>query len=165
MRTFGLVASLFVLVVGAVVVSVLRNKVDGTSGPREVVPTITVPLPTDFSLLSKALRPIVREAAARCETNPTDPEPFARLGRIYHGNSEAMLAVRSYEIALSLGVGDASTPYFLGLLFQDLGDTEQSIKRLRDSIARDATYAPSHYNLGLSLLDAARIEEALTAFG
>ena len=162
---FGVVVSLVVLLVGAGTVIVLRLGADDVTEPNRVSPTITVPLPTDFSLLSKPLRPIVRKAAARCEANPTDPEPFARLGRIYHGNSEAMLAVRSYEIALSLGAGDARTPYFLALLFHDLGDTEQSIKWLRDSIARDATYAPSHYNLGLSLLDAARIEEALTAFG
>ena len=160
-----LVLPLVVLFVGAGVAGVFRLVSINADETNDASPTVTVPLPTDFSLLSEPLRPIVREAAARCQANPTDPEPFARLGRIYHGNREAMLAVRSYEIARSLGVGDARTPYFLGLLFRDLGDTEQSINRFRESIARDATYPPSHYNLGLSLLDAARIEEALTAFG
>ena len=119
---FGLIASTLVLVVGVIVVSVLRQKADDTSEPREIVPTISVPLPTDFALLAESLRPIVRDAAARCEANRSDPEPFAELGRIYHGNSESILAKRSYEIALWLGADDARTPYYLGLLLQDLGD-------------------------------------------
>ncbi|MEE8154321.1 MAG: tetratricopeptide repeat protein [Phycisphaerales bacterium] len=164
MRRFGLVASLLVLVVGAVVVSVLRQEADDTSEPREITPTISVPLPNDLALLSPSLRPIVRDAAARCEANRSDPEPFAELGRIYHGNGESILAKRSYEIALLLGADDAQTPYYLGLLLQDLGRTDQSIERFSSSIAIDATYAPSHYNLGLALLDAARTEESLTAF-
>ena len=159
LSTFGLIASVLVLAVGAVVVSVLRQKTDDTSEPREVTPTISVPLPNDFALLAESLRPIVRDAAARCEVNLNDPEPFAELGRIYHGNGESILAKRSYEIALLLGVDDAQTPYYLGLLLQDLGRTDQSSERFSSSIAIDATYAPSHYNLGLALLDTARTEE------
>lgn len=154
-----------VIVIGAGLYGLSRLQIARKTELLRSLAIARAPLPSDLSLLSPQLLPIVIEAAQRCENIPSDPEPFAQLGRIYHANREAQLAIQSYEIALKLGADDAHTPYLLGLLHMDMGESKQAIIRFQESIARENTYAPAHNNLGLNLLEVAREDKALQEIG
>lgn len=154
---------LIVIVIGVGLYGLSRFQIARKTELLRSLSSQRVPLPSDLTLLSPQLRPIVIEAAQRCETIPSDPEPFAQIGQIYHANREIQLAIQSYEIAMTLGADDARTPYLLGILHYEIGESQKAITRFHESIARDKNYAPAHNNLGLNLLEVARIDKALQA--
>jgi len=123
-----------------------------------------VPLPSDWSLVPEPLRGPIREAVSRCERAPRDAAAFERLGRLYHGNELVDLAVRGYEAALARGSTDPKIDYLLGLIRNERGESEAAIDRFRSVTRREASYAPAYYNLGRSLLDTARVDEAIAVF-
>jgi tetratricopeptide (TPR) repeat protein len=55
--------------------------------------------------------------------------------------------------------------YSLGLEYQKSGDLERAIGHLREAVARDPLYSAAWKQLGKSLAEAGRADEALEAFG
>ena len=114
---------------------------------------------------SDALRAKQGDAAIRAvELDPELAVAHGRLAQYYWKSNESGKARQHFERAFALDPGDSLVLGMMANLAVDSGDFETAIAHQHESILHDPLSSGRRQNLGVMLIAAGRLDEALSAF-
>ncbi|MFZ1946686.1 MAG: tetratricopeptide repeat protein [bacterium] len=91
-------------------------------------------------------------------------QSYYRLGVIYEGRGDQVLALESYRRALDLDDSIVPARVNLGILLSRRGEFDQGGAELAEAVRRDSTYDKALYNLGLVYTEWGKNDSALVMF-
>ncbi len=153
LRPMWRLALLAVLVVGA-----------GWFAWQKLRPAPDVPVPPDPARLEPQLRAYLGEMAAWTRAGARHPQRQATLGLAYAANNLWPEARLAFSNVTRLNPREPLAWLYYAVAHQELGQTEEALRRLRDVAARFPDFAPGQSRLGEALLRAGQLEEAGRAF-
>ncbi len=106
------------------------------------------------------------EMKRAAELNPSDPETFYYLGRLYFNRKDILAAVEALKKALHLDPSNVKFQDHLGYAYEGLGDfaaaREAYLKAIELEQRQAANLHWPYYNLGLLCLKEGKTQEAVT---
>ena len=124
---------------------------------------VEAPFPKDVNGLDPAAVELLHRAADALNADVERPELWTELGMALHAHQQLELARTCYEQRLLRDDEDAHTWYYLALIEDELGETQQAREHYERTRSLDAKYPPAQWHLGLLLLGEGRIDEAEAA--
>ena len=125
---------------------------------------VSVPRPEGLEGADPAVKRLIAASIEKLESDLENAASWANLAKTYDANEMLELAARCYARALSLDDSHSRWWYRLALLEARAGKLDDAVQSMRRSIDRNHDYAPSHWRLGLWLLDDGEPASALIAF-
>lgn len=134
----------------------------GTAPPPPSPP----PQPTDWSALAPEAASAIRAALDQVNATPVAPDLWLQLAGLYHAHGQEPLAIPCYEAAIDLGAGgghQARAWHLLGIALARGGAYDRALAASNQA-AKEASYAPAHWQAGFWLLDLGRPDDAVSQF-
>jgi tetratricopeptide (TPR) repeat protein len=91
-------------------------------------------------------------------------QSYYRLGVVYDGKADQVLALENYRRALGIDPSIVPARVNLGILLARRGDYVEAGAELADAVRRDSTYDKAFYNLGLVYTELGKNDSALVVF-
>ncbi|MBK9140318.1 MAG: tetratricopeptide repeat protein [Verrucomicrobia bacterium] len=127
-------------------------------------PSPAVPAPPDPARLEPQLRAYLDEMVAWTRSGARDPQRHATLGLAYAANNLWAEARLAFSNVVQLNPREPLALLYYAVAHQELGQTDEALRLLRELAERFPQFAPGQYRLGEALLRAGQMEEAERAF-
>ncbi len=127
-------------------------------------PLLPVPLPKDLEILQPQLRAYLGEQTAWVKASPREASRHEVLGLVYAANGLWAESQAAFLNAIQLNPNEPLSYLYGAVSFQELGATDEAIRRLRALTRRFPQFAPGFYRLGDALERAGESDEAALAF-
>ena len=121
-------------------------------------------VPANLSELDSNVIALVEQQVKQIETQPRDAVSYAELGMIYEANMLWPDAQHAYEIAVDLEPTSIWWRFHLAVATRTAGDSEKSLRLLRELTDEHPQLAPIQQRLGEALTEAGELTDATVAY-
>lgn len=132
--------------------------------PHFAKPLLPVPVPKDLAKLEPQLRSYLEGKIAWVRAAPRVASRHSTLGLVYAANGLWPEARVAFQNAVRLDPSEPLAYLYAAVSYQELGVTDEAIKRFRELSVRFPDFAPAFYRLGDALARAGAFDEAATAY-
>jgi len=127
-------------------------------------PIPKAPVPANLRDLDPEVVILIEQTLSSVSKAPHKSHAWLKLGIVYHANEIHDLAGRCYEQAIALDRKDPRGWYFLALLREREGRTQDALVSLDQVVKRVPDFPPAHWRRGFVLLSLGQSAGAMSAF-
>lgn len=126
--------------------------------------TLYIPELPDLSEQTEILQNHFKTMYSAAMKRPTSDQAIGRLGMTFHANAYYEEAERCYRRAMQLNPGKWRWPYYMALIYEELGDSQNARSNLYTVITLNPDISQAWFRLGHALLKQNDYQRASDAF-